>query len=51
MQFRFGPRTLKVDNSFVREAGAEEAMGKIVVGTKKEDPATSASRPAIWSTS
>ena len=38
MQFRFGPRTLKVDNSFVREAGAEEALGKIVVGTKKEEP-------------
>ena len=28
MQFRFGPRTLKVDNSFVREAGAEEAIGQ-----------------------
>ena len=38
MQFRFGPRTLKVDNSFVREAGAEEALGKIVVGTKKDEP-------------
>lgn len=37
-RLRFGPRTLKVDNSFVREAGAEEAMGKIVVGTKKEEP-------------
>jgi hypothetical protein len=38
MQFRFGPRTLKVDNSFVREAGAEEALGKIVVGTKQDEP-------------
>lgn len=38
MQFRFGPRTLKVDNSFVREAGADEALGKIVVGTKQDEP-------------
>jgi hypothetical protein len=37
MQFRLGPRTLKVDNSFVREAGAGEALGKIVVGTRRKD--------------
>ena len=37
MQFRFGQRSLKVENSFVREAGAEEALGRIVFDSNRKN--------------